>query len=89
MKEEAINACRVLMGKYLGKRPFARPKRKRGDNVKTILIKVGCMDVKIDETSFEPCPKVDFDYQWRFYVLFCSLLKFAFSAMWVIWRRRM
>jgi len=39
---------RVLVGKPEGKRPFGRPKRKWGDNIKMDLQEVGCGGYGLD-----------------------------------------
>jgi hypothetical protein len=38
---EKMNACRVLVGKPEGKRSLARPKRRRLDNIKIDIRKIG------------------------------------------------
>jgi hypothetical protein len=39
---EKRNAYRILVGKLEGKRPLARPRRRRVDNIKMDLREIGC-----------------------------------------------
>ena len=40
--EHSRNAYRALVGKYEGKRPLGRPRRRWDDNIKMDLWEVGC-----------------------------------------------
>jgi hypothetical protein len=39
---ERRDIYRVLVGKHEGKRPYGRPRRRREDNIKIYLRKLGC-----------------------------------------------
>ena len=59
--EKSRNACRVLVGKLVGKRPLVRPRRRWEDNIKMDLREMGC----------EPGDWIDLSEdrdQWRAYV---------------------
>jgi hypothetical protein len=38
---EKINACRLLVGKPVGKRPLGRPRRRWMDNIKIDFLEIG------------------------------------------------
>jgi hypothetical protein len=42
---EKRNACTLLVGKPVGKRPLGRPRRRWVDNIKLDLVEVGWGDV--------------------------------------------
>jgi hypothetical protein len=42
---ENRNACRLLVGKSVGRRPLGRPRRRWLDNIKMDLVEVGWGDV--------------------------------------------
>jgi len=48
---ERRGVYRVLLGKHTGKKPLGRPRRRRENNIKMVLQKVGCKFFGLDRAG--------------------------------------